>query len=79
VIGAHHSSQRDAVRALERRQAVRVAATGDDLGRALATLLGDPSERGRMSAAGLAVANEMRGVARRVVARLGEWKLWPPE
>ena len=77
IIGPHHPSQRDAVQALERCRAVRVAAKGRELLEALTTLLGDAAERERQSRAGLAVANESRGVARRVVARLAAWNLWP--
>ncbi len=78
VIGPHHPSQREAVLALEKRQAVRIATSDQDLSRALGTLLADPAERARQAEAGRLTAEEMRGVARRVVARLAEWKLWPP-
>jgi len=78
LVGAHHDSQAQAVRALEGRQAVRVASSGADLARALETLLGDDAERERQAHAGRGVAEEMRGAARRAVARLAAWNLWPP-
>ena len=78
VIGRHHPSQADAVRALERRQAVRVVSPGAELQQALETLLVDGDERQRQAEAGRTVAEVMRGAARRAVARLAEWKLWPP-
>lgn len=78
VIGRHHPSQADAVRALERRQAVRVVSTEAELQQALETLLTDAGERQRQAEAGRTVAEVMRGAARRAVARLAEWKLWPP-
>ena len=78
VIGPHHPTQADAVRALEQRRAVRVAAPGTELQSALATLLGDAAERERQAGAALQVAEEMRGAARRAVGRLAAWKLWPP-
>jgi 3-deoxy-D-manno-octulosonic-acid transferase len=78
VIGAHHASQRDAVRSLEAKRAARVVADEAELARALEVLLGDPAERARQAAAGRLVAEEMRGAARRAVARLAAWKLWPP-
>jgi 3-deoxy-D-manno-octulosonic-acid transferase len=78
LIGAHHASQREAVRALEARRAVRVVADEAELKRALEVLLVDAAECRRQAAAGLLVAEEMRGAARRAVARLAAWKLWPP-
>jgi 3-deoxy-D-manno-octulosonic-acid transferase len=78
VIGRHHPSQADAVRALERREAVRVVSPGAELQQALATLLADADERQRQAEAGRTVAEVMRGAARRAVARLVAWKLWPP-
>ena len=78
VIGAHHASQRDAVRTLEAARAVRVVADGAALSRALEVLLGDAAERARQAGAGRLAAEEMRGAARRAVARLAAWKLWPP-
>ena len=78
VIGRHHPSQADAVRALERRQAVRVVSTEAELRQALETLFTDEDERRRQAEAGRTVAEVMRGTARRAVARLAEWKLWPP-
>ena len=78
VMGPHHSSQSEAVRALERANAIRIAAPGAELARALETLLGDPAERERQALAGRRVADEMRGAAGRAVAQLAAWKLWPP-
>src|SRR5262249_44786906 len=67
VIGPHHPSQSDAVRALEARHAIRIAAPGAELKAALTTLLGDPAERARQAEAGRAAAEEMRGAALRAV------------
>ena len=78
IIGPHHPTQREAVAALERRKAVRVAASGEDLERALRELIENGAERTRQAEAGRAAAAETRGAARRAVARLAEWKLWPP-
>ena len=78
VIGRHHPSQAEAVRALQRRHAVRVVSPGAELEDALQTLLAHPDERQRQAEAGSTVAEVMRGAARRAVARLAEWKLWPP-
>jgi 3-deoxy-D-manno-octulosonic-acid transferase len=78
LIGPHHPTQMAAVRALERWNAVRIAAAGPELVRALATLLGDAAERRRQAEAGRLAAEEQRGAARRAVARLAAWKLWPP-
>src|SRR5262249_4646789 len=78
VIGPHHPSQAEAVRALERREAVRIAAPGAALAAALRAPLRDAAERPRHAAAALFVAEEMRGAARRAVGLLAAWKLWPP-
>jgi len=78
VIGPHHPAQADAVRALAQERGVRIAAPGADLAQAFATLLGDAAERTRQAAAGGRVADDMRGAARRAVAQLAAWKLWPP-
>jgi 3-deoxy-D-manno-octulosonic-acid transferase len=78
VTGAHHESQAEAVQALAARRAVRVASSEAELARALAVLLGDDAERERQARAGRAVAEELRGAARRAVQRLAAWKLWPP-
>jgi 3-deoxy-D-manno-octulosonic-acid transferase len=78
VIGPHHPTQADAVRALAKERGVRIAASGAELADALTTLLGDADERARQAEAGRRVAEEMRGAARRAVAQLAAWKLWPP-
>src|SRR5439155_18702056 len=76
VLGRHHGSQRDGVRALEEAGAAWVCGSEEDLGQSLATLLGDDAERARRAARGLAVVRDRRGAARRAVTRLGDWGLW---
>jgi 3-deoxy-D-manno-octulosonic-acid transferase len=78
VIGPHHASQREAVRALIQRHAVRIAASEDELVESLQALLGDSGARARQSEEGRVVVEEQRGAARRTVARLAMWNLWPP-
>ncbi|HVP15482.1 MAG TPA: glycosyltransferase N-terminal domain-containing protein [Terriglobales bacterium] len=78
LMGAHHEHQRDAVEALVRAGALRVAADEEELAAALALWLGDAPARERAGAAALATAAARKGAARRTVAQLEEWGLWPP-
>jgi 3-deoxy-D-manno-octulosonic-acid transferase len=78
LMGPHHSSQRDVVRALEAAGALRVAGSEQELAGALEHWLGDAPARAAAGKAGLEVAAGRRGAARRTVARLAELGLWGP-
>jgi 3-deoxy-D-manno-octulosonic-acid transferase len=78
LIGPHHAAQADAVRALAERDAIRVVSV-EELEPALAAVLGDDAMRERLGCAAREVVESQRGVARRVVARLSAWGLWPAE
>jgi len=77
VMGRHHATQRDAVRALAARDAVRLVADEQDLVEALGTLLADPAARERAARDARAVVDARRGTAGRTLARLAERGLWP--
>jgi 3-deoxy-D-manno-octulosonic-acid transferase len=77
LMGPHHAAQADATRALALAGALRVAAAGEALARALEETLGDGAARARAGAAALAVAAERQGAVRRTVAWLAERGLWP--
>jgi 3-deoxy-D-manno-octulosonic-acid transferase len=77
IVGAHHASQSGAVRTLERHGGVVVAADGAALARALDTLLSDEGARAARARAALAAVRSERGAARRAVAHLAEWGIWP--
>jgi 3-deoxy-D-manno-octulosonic-acid transferase len=77
IVGPDHASQADAVAALTAAGAARVAAGGSALTSALASWLGDRGAREAAGDAGLTVVRGRRGAARRAVARLEEWGLWP--
>jgi 3-deoxy-D-manno-octulosonic-acid transferase len=78
LMGPHHASQRDVVRALEAAGALRVAGSEQELAGALERWLGDAPARAAAGKAGLEVAAGRRGAARRTVARLAELGLWGP-
>ena len=50
----------------------------DEAATVLGHLMGDAAVRDQQAHAGRAVADSLRGVARRTVARLAEWDVWPP-
>jgi len=77
IVGPHHASQADAVAALAAAGAARVVVGDAALAGALASWLGDETARAAAGAAALAVVQARRGAARRAVARLGGWGLWP--
>ena len=77
IVGPHHASQADAVAALAAAGAARVVAGEPALAAALASWLGDATARQAAGAAGLAVVGARRGAARRAVALLEAWGLWP--
>jgi len=77
IVGPHHASQADAVVALTGAGAARVAESAQALERILQEWLTNGERRAAAGAAGLAVVRARRGGARRAVARLEEWHLWP--
>ncbi len=77
IMGPHHASQREYVRALSEAGGIRIAAVGEPLREAMAELLGDDDARAQASAAAHAAARAQMGAAKRAVAALGELGLWP--
>ncbi len=77
IVGPHHWAQADAVEALVAAGGARVAADAPGLAAVLATWLGDGEARAAAGAVALATVRERRGAARRAVARLAAWDLWP--
>lgn len=77
LMGPHHASQRDYVRALADGNAITLAEPGEALAVALARLLGDEAARRTLGDAALAVAKAQRGAAHRVREALAEAGLWP--
>jgi len=77
LMGPHHATQRDAVRALESGGGIVIAAGGEPLTAALASLLGDDARRAVVARAGLEVAKAQRGAAARAVEQLVALGLWP--
>jgi len=78
IVGPHHGSQAAGMRALLARDAIQVVSSEVPLAAALNDLLAHPERRAARGAAALEVARSRRGAARRAVARLVEWGLWPP-
>ena len=78
VMGPHHATQVEGVRALRERDAIEIVATPEELGSALAALMTDDARRATRGAKAREVAEERRGAARRAVHRLAQWELWPP-
>ncbi len=77
ILGPFHASQADAVAGLVAAGAARVVDGEAALADALQSWLGDEAARHAAGAAGLAVVRVRRGAARRAVARLAQWGLWP--
>jgi len=77
VLGAHTKTQADAVRALAQADAVTVARTAEALRSGLERLLASVPERCAQVQRALAVVAALRGSARRTVAQLAAWALWP--
>jgi len=75
LIGPHHESQRPAMELLAAAQAV-VVTSEETLAGTLRNLLEDEAERARLAAAGVRVAANARGAAKRAVAQLMEWGAW---
>ena len=76
IMGPHHASQGDAVRALAAAGALFVAGAEADVADALERFLGHPEARAAAGEAALAIVKQRRGAARRTVARLVESGLW---
>ena len=79
MIGPHHDSQAEAVRALERHAAIWIARSEAELAGGLEELLSDPAlclARGR---AARSAVEGLSGAAARAVARLEAWGLWPAD
>ena len=77
IMGPHHASQRDVVRALEAAGALRVAKSEtEDVAGVLERLLGDAEACVAAGRAARRVVEQRRGAARRTVARLVELGLW---
>ncbi len=77
IVGPHCAAQADAVAALIAAGAARCVEGESALPGALTSWLGDENSRHAAGSAGLAVVRARRGAARRAVARLMEWGLWP--
>jgi 3-deoxy-D-manno-octulosonic-acid transferase len=77
IMGPHHASQEDVVRQLETAGGLCVAGSEPELSGELERLLGDPAARAAAGGAARGIADQRRGAARRTVARLVEWGLWP--
>jgi 3-deoxy-D-manno-octulosonic-acid transferase len=77
LMGPHHASQRDYVRALDAAGGIVVTPGGAPLAAALGELLRDDARRAQRAAAALGVARAERGSAARAVAALAEMGLWP--
>ena len=78
MMGPHHAAQLEGVRALEANRAITIVIGVEQAAAALEHLMGDRTAREQQSAAARAVAEALRGVARRTVAKLAEWDVWPP-
>ena len=77
LMGPHHESQRDYVRALSAGGAISLAAAGEPLAVALRELLENDTLREERARAAREVAEAQRGSAARAVAALIELGLWP--
>ena len=77
IMGPHHASQSDVVRALEAAGALRVAGSEAEVAKVLERLLGDAQARAGAGRAAVGVVVKRRGAARRTVVRLVEMGLWP--
>jgi len=77
IVGPHFESQRPAVAALTARDAIVVVPDPAGLLEALRSLLAEDARRGALGLAALAVARGERGGAKRALAQLAAWRLWP--
>jgi 3-deoxy-D-manno-octulosonic-acid transferase len=77
VMGPHHSTQRDAVRALAAVGALRLADGEAELAEAIGAWLRDERARASAGRAALEIVAGRRGAARRTVLQLEERGLWP--
>jgi 3-deoxy-D-manno-octulosonic-acid transferase len=77
LMGPHHASQREYVRALDAGGGITVAAGGEPLVAALGGLLRDDATRAGRAKAARVVARAVRGSAARAVSALRDLGLWP--
>ncbi len=77
IMGPSRHSQLEGVRALDAAGAIVLVNDEDSCVLELTRLLADAGARDRAAAAGHAVAVALRGSARRTVAQLVAWDLWP--
>lgn len=77
IMGPHHASQREAVRALSAGGALVEVGGAEQARAALERLLTDDAERRRRAEAGLAVVAARRGAGERAVRELAARRLWP--
>ncbi len=77
MMGLHHASQLDYVRALRGGDAIELLEAGDALAGSLRKLLGDDELRAQRARRARQVAESQRGSAARAVAALKEMALWP--
>lgn len=76
LVGPHFTTQTEAVEALLEHDAIRVTKP-EHLETALASVLADGAMRERLGRAARSVVESRRGAARRAIARLAGWDLWP--
>jgi len=77
VTGRRHRSQQQSVALLQRHGAIDVVRDGRDLELVLQRLTADEAWRTTRGQRALAAVREARGGAKRAVARLASWDLWP--
>jgi len=77
LMGSHFESQRPAVGSLAARGAITISRDGHALAETLGDWIADPDRVHRLGEAALAVAQGERGAAKRALAQLAAWRLWP--
>ena len=77
IMGPHHATQREYVRALTQAGGIVIAGSGQPLREALRELLADAGERERCALAAQATARAQMGAAPRSVRALQQAGLWP--
>lgn len=77
LMGSHFESQRPAVGPLAAHDAIAIARDERSLADTLGAWIADRERVRRLGAAALAVVEGERGAAKRALARLAAWRLWP--